>query len=88
MICLRGEQILLFMELWSWSGMHQLARQDEIVLLTKVDNLYKMTKLSPKNAVKKNKNKNEQWALNVCGATKEARCRIPWDRGAAQAAAK
>ena len=27
-----------------------------------------MTKPSPKNAMRK-KNKNEQWALNVCGAT-------------------
>ena len=48
-------------------------------------------KLNDKTIPKKcneKKNKNEQWALNVCGATKEARCRIPWDRSAAQAAAK
>ena len=44
-------------------------------------------KTIPKKCSEK-KNKNEQWALNVCGATKEARCRIPWDRSAAQAAAK
>ena len=37
-----------FLWSWSWNGMHQLARQDEIVLLTKVDKLCEMTKLSPK----------------------------------------
>jgi len=60
MIFLRGEQILLFM-VRSWSGMHQLARQDEIVLLTKVDKLCEMTKLSPKKYSGKKK-KNKQWA--------------------------
>ena len=43
----------------SWSGMHQLARQDEIVLHTKVDKLCEKTKLSLKKySGKKRKTNN------------------------------
>ena len=63
--------------------MHQLARQDENCIAYKSWQIIEDDKKCSEK-----KRKNEQWALNVCGATKEARCRIPWDRRAAQAAAK